>query len=144
MSPVEGASGMRRPRMRITGPVLDSGDAIGLARFYERLLGWAIVEQEGPRPCYPPQDGWAKLRAPDGSMKLEFQWDERYVPPMWPTTGGEQQTMMHLDIEVDDLEAGVAWAIAAGARMAEHQPQHDVRVMLDPARHPFCLFAVPG
>ncbi len=49
--------------------------------------------------------------------------------------------MIHLDIEVDDLDDGVAWAIEAGATLAEHQPQDDVRVMLDPAGHPFCLFA---
>jgi hypothetical protein len=49
--------------------------------------------------------------------------------------------MIHLDIAVDDLESAVAWAIAAGARLAEFQPQNDVRVMLDPVGHPFCLFA---
>ena len=49
--------------------------------------------------------------------------------------------MIHLDIGVDDLDAGVAWAIDAGATLAEHQPQEAVRVMLDPAGHPFCLFA---
>jgi hypothetical protein len=50
--------------------------------------------------------------------------------------------MMHLDIGVGDLEAGVAWAIESGARLAEFQPQEHVRVMLDPDGHPFCLF--PG
>jgi len=40
--------------MRITGPVLDCADPIGLARFYEQLLGWPIVEREGPRPGFPP------------------------------------------------------------------------------------------
>ena len=33
------------------------------------------------------------------------------------------------------------WAIAAGAILADVQPQEHVRVMLDPAGHPFCLFA---
>ena len=47
---------------------------------------------------------------------------------------------MHLDIEVDDLEAAGAQAVAAGAFLAEHQPQEDVRVYLDPAGHPFCLW----
>ena len=32
------------------------------------------------------------------------------------------------------------WAIRAGAVLAEFQPQLDVRVMVDPAGHPFCLF----
>ena len=48
--------------------------------------------------------------------------------------------MLHLDIAVDDLRAGVAWALEAGATEAEYQPQEHVRVMLDPAGHPFCLF----
>ena len=127
--------------MRIVGPVLDTDDPVGLARFYERLLGWDVVALEGPRPGYPAADGWAKLRAPDGSMKLEIQWEEHYVPPTWPGRAGEQGMMLHLDIEVDDLDTGVAWALECGARLADHQPQEGVRVMIDPAGHPFCLFA---
>lgn len=46
----------------------------------------------------------------------------------------------HLDVAVDDLEGGVAWALNAGARLADYRPQEHVRVMLDPAGHPFCLF----
>jgi len=48
--------------------------------------------------------------------------------------------MMHLDIAVDDLDEAVVWALEAGATLAEHQPQDQVRVLLDPAGHPFCLF----
>jgi hypothetical protein len=48
--------------------------------------------------------------------------------------------MMHLDIEVDDLEAAGAHAVAVGATLADYQPQDDVRVYLDPAGHPFCLW----
>jgi hypothetical protein len=47
--------------------------------------------------------------------------------------------MIHLDIRVDDLDAAVAHALAAGARLAEHQPRSDLRIMLGPAGHPFCL-----
>jgi hypothetical protein len=47
---------------------------------------------------------------------------------------------MHLDIEVDDLEHAVAYAIEEGAELADFQPQDNVRVMLDPAGHPFCLY----
>jgi hypothetical protein len=49
--------------------------------------------------------------------------------------------MMHLDIGVSDLDAGARWAVECGATVADHQPQDDVRVMLDPEGHPFCLFA---
>ena len=48
--------------------------------------------------------------------------------------------MMHLDIAVDDLESSVADALALGARLSDFQPQDDVRVLLDPAGHPFCLY----
>ncbi len=51
---------------------------------------------------------------------------------------------MHLEIAVDDLEAGVAQAVAAGATLAAFQPQEDVRVCLDPAGHPFCLYVREG
>ncbi|NND74378.1 MAG: VOC family protein [Ilumatobacter sp.] len=127
--------------MEITGPVVDAADPLGLADFYARMLGWPIVEREGPRDGFPPRDGWAKIRSPDQPMKIEFQWDATYSPPVWPTVEGEQQMMMHLDIEVADLDAGVAWAVEQGATVAAHQPQEGVRVMLDPEGHPFCLFA---
>ena len=48
--------------------------------------------------------------------------------------------MLHLDILVDGLDAAGAHALEAGAVLASYQPQDDVRVYLDPAGHPFCLF----
>jgi hypothetical protein len=48
--------------------------------------------------------------------------------------------MVHLDIQVDDLEEATAYAVSVGAQLAEFQPQHDVRVCFDPAGHPFCLY----
>lgn len=56
------------------------------------------------------------------------------------STAGRQQIMEHLDIAVSDLAETVAWAVHAGATSADYQPQEDVRVLLDPAGHPFCLF----
>ena len=50
---------------------------------------------------------------------------------------------MHLDFGVIDLDAAVAYAVNAGARLAEFQPQEDVRVLFDPAGHPFCLYIDP-
>ena len=131
---------MQRPAMRVSGPVLDAADPVGLARFYERLLGWSITDREGPRPGHPPEDGWARIVSPSGHMKIEFQWEPSYTQPVWPSIEGHQQMMIHLDIAVEDLDQGVAWAVEAGASVAGHQPQADVTVMLDPAGHPFCLF----
>ena len=126
--------------MRVSGPTLDAADPIALAEFYERLLGWPIVRREGPRSSDQATDGWAMLRAPGGDHKIEVKWEAHYRPPVWPAVEGQQLMMVHLDIGVSDLDAGVTWALAQGARLAEHQPQHDVRVMLDPEGHPFCLF----
>jgi hypothetical protein len=46
---------------------------------------------------------------------------------------------MHFDFQVADLDTAVAAAQALGARLADHQPQAHVRVMIDPAGHPFCV-----
>lgn len=129
-----------RPATRLSGPTLDAANPLALAEFYERLLGWPIVQREGPREGHPENDGWAMLRSPSGEMKVEMQWEPRYQPPVWPSEDGEQLMMMHLDIGVADLDQGVDWAIAQGATLAAHQPQDDVRVLLDPEGHPFCLF----
>lgn len=115
----------------LTAITLNSRDPSALARFYERLLGWTIsVDKEG----------WVVLPNPDGGIGLSFQTEDLYVRPTWPAKAGEQQMMLHLEIRVDDLAAGCAHAAACGAVMAEHQPQADVRVHLDPDGHPFCLY----
>ena len=125
---------MAKPRMRISAAVLGAADANALARFYEQLLGWTVVEAE---------PGWVRLRDPSGdagSAGLSFAHEPDYVAPVWPTVAGGQQMMVHLDIAVEDLEAGVTRARELGAVLTEYQPQDHVRVMLDPAGHPFCLF----
>lgn len=122
---------MTKPSMRVAATVLDAPDPRELASFYERLLGWERVADEPT---------WAQLRPPEGGIGLSFQLEPEYVAPVWPGVRGEQLMMSHIDIAVEDLDAGVAWAISAGARLADHQPQEGVRVMLDPAGHPFDLF----
>lgn len=119
------------PRMMLTATVLDSPDARVLAAFYRRLLGWAVRQDE---------PDWVTLRAPDGGAGLSFQTEAAYVRPTWPAGPGDQQMMMHLDIEVADLDAAGAHALAAGATLADYQPQDNVRVYLDPAGHPFDLW----
>ena len=122
---------MAQPHLTLTGTNIDAPDANALADFYRRLLGWTTREEE---------PGWVVLRAPTGGQTLNFQTEERYVRPVWPAGPGDQQMMMHLEIRVDDLEAAVAHAVAQGATVADFQPQDDVRVCVDPAGHPFCLF----
>ena len=122
------------PVLTLSGVVLDSPDAGELAAFYRRLLGWAVEEDE---------PDWVRLRSPAGGPGLSFQTESRYVRPVWPAGPGDPQMSAHLDIAVEDLALAGEHAIAAGAVLADYQPQDDVRVYLDPAGHPFCL-AVPG
>ena len=70
---------------------------------------------------------------------MVFQQAAGYRAPTWPPAPGEQRPMMHLDFQVGDLESAVADAVALGATVAAAQPQDNVRVLLDPAGHPFCL-----
>jgi catechol 2,3-dioxygenase-like lactoylglutathione lyase family enzyme len=123
-----------RPRMSLTAPVLGTPDPRGLARFYQRLLGWPIRADE---------EHWATLRPNDGGTGLSFQLESDHVPPVWPPVPGTQQMQQHLDIEVDDLEGASAVAEEAGAvRLGGHEDEDEVvRVFADPAGHPFCLFA---
>jgi catechol 2,3-dioxygenase-like lactoylglutathione lyase family enzyme len=120
-----------RPQAAWWGVVLEAPDAGALARFYARLLGWKIAKDE---------PDWATVAPPDGVAYVAFQTSPEYIQPVWPAVEGRQQMMMHLDLEVDDLEAAVAHAVEAGATLAAHQPQEHVRVLLDPAGHPFCLY----
>lgn len=120
-----------QPKMQLSTVVLDTPDPASLADFYRRLLGW---------PVQVAEDDWVKLEAPGGGTALSFQKEPLFARPTWPSEPGEQQMMLHLDIQVDDLDAAGAHAVAEGAELAEFQPQDDVRVYLDPAGHPFCLW----
>ncbi len=111
--------------------MLEAPDASSLAQFYARMLGWAIVREE---------PGFATIAPPDTISYLSFNTSAEYVRPVWPPADGRQQMMMHIDVAVDDLDAAVADAVEMGATPATFQPQDDVRVLLDPAGHPFCLY----
>lgn len=113
------------------GVVLEAPDPAVLGRFYAELLGWAV--------CKEDEDGLA-LDAGEGVGYLAVQRAEVYEPPVWPPRPGTQGMQLHLDFEVSDLAAAVAHAVELGATVAGHQPQDDVRVLLDPAGHPFCLY----
>jgi hypothetical protein len=125
------ASTPREARHDFWGVVLEAPDASALARFYAGLLGWEIVSSDAADAVVAP---------PDGVAYLGFQTSAAYVRPVWPPAAGSQQMMMHLDFEVSDLAAAVGHAVELGAQEAQYQPQDDVRVLLDPAGHPFCLY----
>ncbi|HEY6478776.1 MAG TPA: VOC family protein [Streptosporangiaceae bacterium] len=112
------------------GTAIEAPDPPALARFYSELLGWPVGHEE---------PGTAILAAPGGSTFVVFQQAAGYTPPAWPPADGQQRPMMHFDFQVGDLESAVAEAVELGASVAEFQPQDNVRVLLDPAGHPFCL-----
>lgn len=126
MAPVRGYTGW-------LGTILGTPDPVGLGRFYQGLLGGELDEGD---PTFV-----TLLVRPGDTTSLAFQLEPDHTPPVWPTPGpGEQQMQVHLDVGVTSLAEAVEDAVALGARLAETQPQDDVRVMLDPAGHPFCLY----
>lgn len=125
-----------RTKSQWWGVVLDAKDGLELARFYQRLLGWRLYED--------PPGGAALAPSDTAGYNLAFQTEPNYARPVWPTEAGHPQMSMHLDIQVDDLDEAVAYAVGIGAEVAAYQPQETVRVMIDPAGHPFCLYLDPS
>lgn len=123
---------MDRPKLRIAGTVLSTRDPDALASFYQQLLGWERIQNDSD---------WIVISDPDSRHHLAFHIDLEYRAPVWPSTPDEQIMMVHLDIATDDFDRAVEFALQNGASESTHQPQRDVRVMLDPDGHPFCLFA---
>jgi catechol-2,3-dioxygenase len=113
------------PGMGLFAVTIDAPDAPALARFYASLLGMDVA-YEGPEGA---------LIAGDGKSVM-FQQVSAYRAPQWPDPARPQQA--HLDILVDDLDAGEARALELGASRLEGDGR-DFRVFADPAGHPFCL-----
>ena len=126
---------MSETHARWVGIAIDCLEAPPVARFYEQLLGFEVRDL-GPH--------WAQLWDPLGGVHLNIQGDPAYEPPTWPEQPGAQAKMLHFEVQVDDLEAAVAVAIDAGGTEASWQPpdrdRTRIRIMLDPAGHPLCLF----
>lgn len=128
---------------------LDCSDAKAMADFYSGLLGWELTVVE---------PGWVLMRHPHPmGTGLSFQEDERYARPTWPEEPGRQQKMLHLEVRVIPagadaegrysqeegqaaLSQAVGLALSLGGKLAAQQFREDLRVVLDPAGHPLCLF----
>jgi catechol 2,3-dioxygenase-like lactoylglutathione lyase family enzyme len=113
------------PVMELFAVTIDAPDAAALAHFYADLLGMEIT-YEGPMG--------ALIAGDDKSVM--FQQVSDYNPPQWPDPAHPQQA--HLDILVDDLDAGEARALELGASRLDGGGERS-RVFADPAGHPFCL-----
>ncbi len=125
--------------VRLQTVVLDARDPHALARFYAELLGKEITRQV---------DYWVDI-GDSATGRLSFQRAPDHQAPHWPDPASSMQ--IHLDIEVDDIEAAEAHALALGARRLPWDSAQEMaqglrlegsggfRVYTDPAGHPFCL-----
>lgn len=115
--------------------VLECKDAAALSDFYIRLLGW--------KKHYGEEGEWTDIASPSCGVKIAFQQNEAYAPPVWPDEPGAQQQMAHLDFAVRDkeeMELAVQHALSCGAVKASVQYDPEKwTTMLDPAGHPFCF-----
>jgi catechol 2,3-dioxygenase-like lactoylglutathione lyase family enzyme len=94
-----------------------------LCQFYSQALGGEVVSGA------VRARGWLFI----------FEVIPDYKPPTLPL--GETPKQMHFELMVDDLDTAVSTLQGIGATLAEYQRPEDggVRVMLDPAGHPFCV-----
>jgi hypothetical protein len=110
---------------RWAGVTIDCLDVELVARFWSALLD---------RPAGPSEPGWVYLGDPgDALPRLVFQ------PVTEPKQG---KTRVHLDIAVDDIDAGIAQVVALGGDSTGERHEYDegvVVVMTDPEGHEFCL-----
>ena len=85
--------------------------------------------------------GYVKLRSPDGARpEIGFENGDD-VRPRWPDPAYPQQ--LHLDIEVEDMEAADGLARRHGAELLRDNGDRH-RIYADPVGHPFCLYPAPG
>jgi hypothetical protein len=74
-----------------------------------------------------------------GGLLLNFRAVPDYRPPTWPSS--EVPLHSHFEFVVDDPDAVAQQMLQLGGSLAQHQDPNDPNlvVLLDPARHPFCL-----
>jgi predicted enzyme related to lactoylglutathione lyase len=113
------------PVMDLFAVTIDAQDAVALAKFYAALMGMELT-YEGPEGAL----------IAGGGRSVMFQQISDYTAPQWPDPAHPQQ--LHLDIGVEDLDAGQVWALELGATRLDGGNEGS-RVFADPAGHPFCL-----
>ncbi|WP_026891467.1 VOC family protein [Lacrimispora aerotolerans] len=120
--------------IRLKTVILECRDIPQLLSFYTGLLNWPVVYE---------QETFVGIHSNDEEMGIAFQYDENYIPPVWPSQLGQQQMMAHLDFAVtnkQELKEAMEKATMLGAKIANKQYGGEEWVtMLDPAGHPFCF-----
>lgn len=113
---------------RLSGITIDCADPAALAGFWSRLLDRPMsAEHEGP--------GWATVGSRlDETPRLTFQ---RVGEPK------RGKVRLHLDVQVDDVDAGRAQVESLGGRWTGERHDYPgegvVMVMADPEGHEFCI-----
>lgn len=131
-------SGEEAVMFRWNGVCIDCapGDYEDMIALYRDMLGMNVSARE---------ERWAALDGPHGDKSILIQVEDWYLSPVWPEEVLAQTKMMHFEVNVSDVPAAVTRAVSLGARQAPHQPPdrdpNTLRVMLDPAGHPFCLWS---
>jgi predicted enzyme related to lactoylglutathione lyase len=110
---------------RWSGVTVDCLDPQRVAAFWSELLG---------REVGPSEPGWVYLGSRDDVLpRLVFQ------PVPEPKQG---KTRIHLDVTVDDIDAGIAEVESLGGSSTGERHEYDagvVVVMADPEGNEFCL-----
>lgn len=117
----------------LRGVTVDCKDPKSLSDFYIRMLGWEKTYED---------NGFIVISSSSSDVRIGFQKNSDYVPPVWPEIQNEQQQQVHLDFRVRDKEhmkCMVEHAIVCGASKAKEQYSDVWTVMIDPAGHPFCF-----
>ncbi|MET8624814.1 VOC family protein [Kitasatospora sp. NPDC004669] len=113
---------------RLAMVTIDCADPVALASFYGELLGWETRHVD---------EHFAILDNPEGGSPLGFGRVTDYRPQPWTEPDGSKH--FHLDFYVDDLDEATAKALALGATEPSYQHGRTLRVLIDPAGHPFGL-----
>ncbi|PWJ53452.1 hypothetical protein SAMN06264364_11222 [Quadrisphaera granulorum] len=119
--------------MRTTGLSIafDAADVATESRFWADLVGGEVTRTD---------DEWHVVRTP-GLPDVCVQLAPDHVAPTWPDPAVRQQA--HLDLDVEDVRASEAEALAVGARLVQETHPLEAasgwRVYASPAGHPFCL-----
>ncbi|WP_230330091.1 VOC family protein [Nocardia aurantiaca] len=113
---------------RWVGITIDCANPTRLASFWSAILSIPATAEHGDEP------GWATVGSRfDDRPRLTFQ---RVAEPKIG------KVRIHLDIEVDDIEAGRRQVETLGGRWSGERHDYDegvVMVMHDPEDHEFCL-----
>ncbi|MCW2865463.1 MAG: glyoxalase [Actinoallomurus sp.] len=111
-------------RAKLNEVVVDCADPPRLVRFWAGIVGGEPVDRE---------PDWSYVDPPDGGLRLAFQ----RVPE-----GKHGKNRLHLDLEVEDIDAERARLTEEGATAVaqiETSAHGRFQVMLDPEGNEFCL-----